>query len=294
MKYIHFLIISISFFLISGCEFGKNNDSNPEIDGHVNILQTDVDTSAPAAITKLVFIHHSTGSAWIATDNGNLGSELNSNNYYVTECDYGWDAESGDNIGDRTDTEDWPDWFNDTKMPYVYDNDSHYDYTTNIMSDPGGENEIIMFKSCYPNSEVGDSIKDEKNIYTGLLDYFGDHTNKLFILIVPPPEINISSTALTRELASWLIDPDGWLADYEHNNVWAFDYYNVLTDPNNHHYVVGTEVQHIISDNPADTSHPDELYYYTGSNDHPTSAGHQKATNEFVPLLNAFYNIWKG
>ena len=218
---------------------------------------------------------------------------MNNNYYYVTECDYGWDAEINDNLGDHTNTTDWNDWFNDTKMPYVYTNSYHYDYT-NTISDPGGENSIIMFKSCYPCSEVGSSIDDEKNIYLSLLDYFRDHQDKLFILIVPPPEIVINSADLTRQLANWLVDyENGWLADYSYRNVHAFDYYNVLTDPNNHHYVVQSQIQHIVSDNPTDADNPDELYYYSGTDNHPTSEGHQKASNEFVPLLNAFYNYWQ-
>ena len=254
---------------------------------------TPVDTSPPADPVKLCFIHHSTGSAWISSGSGGLGAELNTNNYYTTESDYGWDAEPGDNLGDHTDTEDWPDWFNDTKMPCVYMNDSHFDYD-NIIDNPGGENDIIMFKSCYPCSEVGSSIDDEKAIYNGLLEYFDDHTDKLFILVIPPPEIDIESATLTRDIATWLADREnGWLSEYTGNNVFAFDYYNVLTDPENHHRVEGESIVHTVSTQPADPDHPDELYYYSGSDSHPTSDGHRKATEEFVPLLNAVYNNWK-
>lgn len=35
-------------------------------------------------------------------------------------------------------------------------------------------------------------------------------------------------------------------------------------------------------------------YSSDGSDSHPTAAGLQKATQEFVPLLNAFYHRWKG
>jgi len=129
-----------------------------------------LDTTPPATPVKLVFIHHSCGDNWLENGNGNLGTALNSNNYYVTETNYGWDAEPGDNLGSSTDTSDWPLWFNGTKMPYVYANNFHYAYT-NTITDPGGENEIIMFKSCYPNSEVGESIDDEKAIYNNLLSY---------------------------------------------------------------------------------------------------------------------------
>ncbi len=252
-----------------------------------------LDTSAPGATVRMVFIHHSTGSHWIASGTGNLGQALNDNNYYVTETDYGWNAETGDNLGGSTDTWNWPDWFNETKMPYVYANDENFDYT-NAFTDPGGENEIIMFKSCFPNSEVGDSIDDEKAIYNGLLTYFAAHTDKLFVLIIPPPEITINSAPLTRELANWLADFEhGWLAGYTHRNVWAFDYYNVLTDPANHHRVEDGSIVHSVTGSPSREGHGDELYYYSGGDDHPTAAGHRKATAEFVPMLNAFYHLWK-
>lgn len=269
--------------------------------GHTWTLMTGVNTTAPATTSKYVFIHHSTGSYWIMTGNGNLGQQLNANNYYVSETDYDWGpglSTSYNPIGSYTDTVHWPYWFNNnTVMTALYNNTHHEDYPTNTMADPGGQNEIIMFKSCFPNSEVGSSIDDEKAIYNGLLTYFAAHTDKMFVLIVPPPEISINYPAMARAIANWLVDTSsGWLASYNttHNNVYVFDYYNVLTDPKNHHRVNGTVVEHIVTDSPTVPAHPDELYYYTGSDSHPTSAGHQKATAEFIPLLNAYYNNWKG
>lgn len=166
-------------------------------------------------------------------------------------------------------------------MPYCYANIMHYDYT-NVISDSGGENEIIMFKSCYPNSEVRPSIADEQVIYNELLDYFSQHIDKMFILVIPLPEIVIDSVTLTRQLANWLVNrQSGWLAGYQHNNVYAFDYYNVLTHPDNHHWVVNNHEQHVIANS------SNELYYPGApGNDHPSTEGHQKATAEFLPLLN--------
>lgn len=48
---------------------------------------------------------------------------------------------------------------------------------------------------------------------------------------------------------------------------------------------------HTVSGSPVDAVNPNELYYYSGTNDHPTAEGHQKATAEYVPLLNACYHI---
>ena len=179
-------------------------------------------------------------------------------------------------------------------MPSVYNSNSHPSYTNRI-PDPGGENEIVMFKSCYPNSYVGESIDDEMAIYDSLLDYFKEHPEKMFILITPPPMIQIDNNQLTRQLTNYLSDREnGWLKDYPLNNVFVFDFYNVLTDPNNHHYVKDGAIQHIVSSNPVDPAHPNELYYDSDGDNHPNAEGNMKATEEFIPLLNAYYHMWKG
>ncbi len=257
-----------------------------------------VNTANPAATVKLMFIHHSTGWGWL--EDGNLGAGLNASNFYVTEAYYTWESDAlppgctaKSPIGDYTDTPDWPCWFNDTTMPSVYTNTAHYAYPTNTMANPAGENAIIMFKSCFPNSEVGDDITDEQAIYNGLLTYFAAHTDKMFVLIVPPPMLTISNPAKTRELANWLADrTNGWLKNYSGKNVYAFDYYNVLTHPDNHHYVSNGYETHVVANS------QNTLYYPSGSSpnfdDHPSAAGQQKATAEFVPLLKAWYNEWKG
>ena len=237
---------------------------------------------------KLTFIHHSCGSNWLANGNGNLGAALNANNYYVTETYYGWDAEPEDNLGDSTDTDDWPLWFNDVKMPYVYDNNYHYAYT-NTITNPGGENEIIMFKSCYPCSEVGSSIDDEKAIYNSLKTYFAAHPDKLFVLITPPGETNVASYELTRELCNWLVDKEtGWLAGYTESNVFVFDFYGVLSEVDSHHRYTSGSIEHVYA------SDYDGVSPYHNGDNHPNALGNQKATSEFITLLNIAYNQLKG
>lgn len=249
---------------------------------------SDLNTTPPSSTVKLVFIHHSCGGNWLADGNGNLGDELNDNNYYVTETNYGWDAEPGDDIGSSTDTSDWPSWFNDDKMPYVYSNNAHYAYSNKI-TDPGGENDIIMFKSCYPCSEVGSSVDDEKSYYNTIKDYFEAHPEKLFVLITPPGEAEVTSYLKTRELCNWLVDSEnGWLKDYSGNNILVFDFYGVLSETNSHHRVVGDTIEHVYASN------YDGISPYHNGDDHPNSEGNQKATNEFIPLLNYAYNLWKG
>ena len=238
----------------------------------------------PSSRVKITFIHHSSGGNWLSS--GNLGVTLNRNNYYVTETDYGWDAQSGDALGDRTDTVNWPEWFTDQKMPYVYQNNHHSAYT-NTISDPGGENEIIMFKSCFPNSEVGDSINDEKAIYNSIKGYFAAHPNKLFVLITPPGETDVSSYQLTKQLCNWLVDKNGWLNGYTGKNVMVFDFYGVLSETSSHHRYYNGQIQHIYS------TYYDGISPYHDGDDHPNAIGNQKATTEFISLLNIAYNRWK-
>lgn len=270
-------VMVLAICSLSACGGGSGGGGYP----------TTPDPSAPDTVRKIMFIHHSCGGNWLATGNGNLGAALNANNYYVTESDYGWDAQPGDDLGNNTDTGDWPSWFNDTKMPYVYDNNSHSAYA-NTISDPGGENDIIMFKSCFPLSEVGASIDDEKAIYDSLLPYFADHPDKLFVLVTPPGETQVSSYALTRELCDWLVDAEsGWLSGYDGNNVFVFDFYCVLSEENSHHRWIGGHVEHVYAADYDGTSP------YHNGDDHPNATGNQKATTEFISLLNYYYDSWE-
>jgi len=276
----------------------------------------------PAKTVKLIFIHHSTGEAWLADGHGNLGIALKNNNYFVSDTNYGWGP---DGIGDRTDTGHWYTWFRGSKSS-TYTNalfkesDQHAGYTRRSDPDPSRENEIIMFKSCFPNSAIdgnpNDSAKKSSNplrgnsgpltvanvkgIYNDILTYFAAHQEKMFVLIVTPPlakeATSSSQAANARAVANWLMSD--WLDGYAHKNVFVFDYYNVLTsnggsaDKNdlnqsggNHHRWWNGRVQH------SKTGSSNFLAYPTGDS-HPSAAGDKKATDEFVPLLNYYYSRW--
>ena len=188
---------------------------------------------------------------------------------------YGWRE-----YGDNTDTVDWPMWFTDEVMGLVYQELGQMT-APNTLDPAPGENTIVMFKSCFPNSDVGSDISDEKAIYNSLLPYLQAHPDKMFVLVTPPPMISISDPQKTRELCDWLTDRDnGWLAGLSTGNVFVFDLYNVLTDPDAHHRLVdGVEVHEVV---PA----PTPLLRLDGD-DHPNVDGNVKATEEFVPLLNS-------
>jgi hypothetical protein len=257
------------------------------------------DPSPPAETVKLIFIHHSTGENWLTDDYGNLGRELNANNYFVSDTNYGWGP---DGIGDRTDIINWPEWFRGPEsgryLDALYAESGRNSWYTRDLSDPGGENEIIMFKSCFPNSELSGNPDDSpapgeeltvanaKYIYNDLLNYFITRPDKLFVVISAPPVQDPTYAANARAFNTWLMQD--WLAEsnYPYNNVAVWDFYTVLTGPNHHHRYRDGAVEHVFQPG------QDTLYYPSDDN-HPSPAGSQKATDEFVPMLNVFYHRWK-
>jgi hypothetical protein len=293
-------------------------------------------TTRPTSPVKLIFVHHSSGQNWLADPGddfaGGLGIALRDNNYFVSDTNYHWgppDADIGsDTIGDHTYTGSWWNWFrgphSSTYLSALYgESETHCSYSR-MGSDPGGENTIVMFKSCYPNSTLGGSPSDPvpaigsnplrgsdasappeltvanaKGIYVDLLNYFRTKQDKLFVVITAPPLASGEYANNARAFNNWLVND--WLAGYPYKNVFVWDYYNVLTSNGggtytadtgaiggNHHRWWNGAVQHQVAYG------GNTLAYQSTSPDHPNTAGNVKATAEFVPLLNVAYNRFKG
>jgi hypothetical protein len=147
------------------------------------------------------------------------------------------------------------------------------------------------------------TVANAKGIYMDLLEYFRARPDKLFIVITAPPQSDPTYSSNARAFNQWLMED--WLQDYPQNNVFVFDFYNVLTtnggNPNfndltretgNHHRWWDNAIQHKIDgdddDNPNVSEYPTDQ-----TDDHPSQAGNLKATSEFLPLLNIAYNRWK-
>ena len=255
------------------------------------------DPSPPDHTVKLIFIHHSTGENWLTDGYGNLGKTLDQNNYFVSDTNYGWGPEA---IGDRTDIPNWTEWFASDNTPIYTDalfNQSGQNASyTRTLNDPGGENTIILFKSCFPNSALEGSPNDPpgtyeelsvggaKYVYNTILPYFASRPDKLFIVITAPPLSDSTYAENARAFNNWLVN--NWLNEnsYTLNNVAVFDFYNILTDPNAHHRINSGQIEHILGSR--------NTLYYPSSDDHPSEEGSRKATEEFVPFLNAAYNHW--
>ncbi len=330
----------------------------------MSIIAQDVSQSNPdtqQVPVKLLFVHHSVGGYWLAHENGGLVSELNKNNYYVSDVTYGWEPATLTNgfakkvkrkvmstlgkankgaygIGDRTDIGQMPEWFlgtdSDLIMSSLYgenlETDNFGDHknsnSTNPLENPGEivENEIIMFKSCYPNTLLKGNASDPpsqlknptlnfaagseehtvanaKRIFNDQLTYFSNHPEKFFVIVTPPPRLELPDDGkIARGFSNWLVHD--WLKEnkYPLNNVMVFDLFNVLTsghdskqndageEQGNHHRIWNGEEQHVVS-----TANNLLVYPRESGNDHPSPAGLRKATREFVPLLNYYHSLWK-
>ncbi len=255
-----------------------------------------VGAAPPDPPVKLIFIHHSTGENWLTDGYGNLGRELANNNYFVSDTNYGWGP---DGIGDRTDIINWREWFRGSETPrytqaLLNESEQHSSYTRTF-NDPGGENQIVMFKSCFPNSALaggpndppdpaeGFTVGHAKFVYNDLLDYFRTRPDKLFIVITAPPLQDPTYADNARAFNNWLVHD--WLAEnnYPFPNVAVFDFYNVLTHPSHHHWIRDGRIEHV-------SDGVNTLYYDSNGDDHPNVAGSQKATAEFIPLLNLYHH----
>jgi hypothetical protein len=281
----------------------------------------------PASPVKLIFIHHSTGENWLNDENGGLGNALMGNHYFVSDTNYGWGPDS---IGDSTDIGQWWLWFRSPEssayMHALFGESGQNCGYSRLGDDPGGENEIVMFKSCFPNSAlqgdpddpvpaIGDNplagegswseyhtVANAKGIYIDLLNYFSTRRDKLFIAVAAPPLTDSTYAANARAFNQWLVND--WLKNYPYHNVAVFDFYNIMTtnggDPDtndlgsetgNHHRWINGAIQHKTDGD--DDDDPNVAEYPSGD-DHPSQAGNLKATGEFLPVLNIFFNCWKG
>jgi hypothetical protein len=249
---------------------------------------------------KLIFVHHSCGENWLSDNNGALAKELMKNNYFVSDTNYGWGPDS---VGDRTDIINWPEWFCEEKSAKILkalfsENGMNSPYARDL-KEPDGENQIIMFKSCFPNSNIegtpndppssgGDgelTVANAKGVYNRLLAFFAARQDKFFVVVTAPPVSDSNLAKNARAFNNWLVYE--WLKNYKFKNVFVFDFYNVLTSKNSHHRLKNGKIEHV-SEKGKNTL----CYPAASGDDHPSKKGNCKATEEFVPLLNHFCGIW--
>jgi len=260
----------------------------------------------PGKTPRILFIHHSCGGQLLADpgsargehciyethpNGGALRRLLTGMGYEVHEASY------GSEIGAKTDIFDWVPKFRDS-MERVLTCLNQNTYSTD-----GKRNEIVVFKSCFPNNnfigrgcEPGHpdgpdlTIEDARTAYRALLEQFQNHSAVLFVCMTAPPlagklkpeplwktiarkilrKNRIAASArsgeLAREFNNWLKAEKGWLMDYPNHNVVVFDLYDLLTGKGQSNF----------------------LQYPSGGgfDSHPNREGNVLAARAFVPFLN--------
>ncbi len=267
-----------------------------------------VDLSLAQEINDLVFIHHSCGSNWL--DNS-LHTALLAKDYIDERNDItygttmspnaGRPASLGGTPGDNTNMNHWILWFND------------YLQGVRVHGCANGYNRIIMFKSCYPISDVtsdgtepgnpfsstqsltnykavyrhpngaGNTYSYNGYTYKPLEDIFAEHPDILFIPVTAPPlhygpsdATNNANAHRARLFNNWL--KNEWLAKYKEahpglDNVAVFDWFDFLAYPDDH------------------PLHPNRLREEYGGNSgdsHPNSTANAASTVVFASGSNNF------
>jgi len=160
---------------------------------------------------------------------------------------------------------------------------------------PDIEDNALCGQSC---GSAYHTLANAKGIYIDLLEYFKTRQDKLFVVVTAPPLADETYADNARAFNNWLVNE--WLTGYNVGNVFVFDFYNVLTtnggdantndaglESGNHHRWWNGGIQHKTDGD--DDANPNVAEYSSGD-DHPSEAGNEKATAEFVPLLNSVYS----
>lgn len=297
MKNIYLFIFIIIFY---GCDNQPADTVPMEVKPVKSMDLSPYSNASPAEELNILFIHHSCGGHWMADkgpaqgehcinethpNGGGLRTLLEQNNYKVHEASY------GSIIGDKTDIEHWSAKFRDHMERIL-----RTDMQDNMYTD-GSVNNIVMFKSCFPNnnfepdgSKQGRTVQSAMEAYSSLLPCFQEQPHTLFVAVTAPPLANPSESSnslkvfikrmlgrykdlhtsglCARRFNNWLKDAEnGWLSQYKLNNVVVFDLYDILTGDGQSNW----------------SKYPTK----DGTDSHPSSEGNSIAAERFVPFLNS-------
>lgn len=227
---------------------------------------------------RLVFLHHSVGSGLLYQ--GGLRDSLLQLGISVRGATY------GDEIGQQTDMADWlPKFKND--LPRVLTFKGHPD----LYYKDGTNNNIVMFKSCFPNSQIESdgtapgnpnsrerTIANYKAVFDGLGREMRKYPNNLFVYLTYPPQVPAVTTpthaARARQFNRWLIEE--FLPSYQKetglDNFVVFDLFDFLADENN---VLKTNYRVSIPND----SHPNEL-------------ANREAVRQFMEFFRPIWTNW--
>ncbi len=212
------------------------------------VLEVEGTDDPPKKRLKFLFIHHSCGANLLRDG---LREALRKNNYLVNDASYGTE------IAQKTDPPDFVRTFGEL-----------FEKVMTWRLPKGERYDIVAFKSCYPACNIRDErmLESYKSYYRTIMKRFRQNPNVLFIPFSPPPLVPAATrperAKLARKFANWLKDE----YSYQAWNVWAFDFFGVLADP--------------------ETDCTRAEYRRNERDSHPNSAGNRAAVKAFIPFIN--------
>lgn len=302
-------LISLVVLVLGNCTAQTINEKKETSVKEIDLSQ--YKDTKPKQMTRLLFIHHSTGGQWLADkgdtqdiipdtclhqthpNGGGLRALLIKNNYQVHEAAY------KSAIGEKTDVCDWNAKFRD-KMDLIL----RCDQQDKLYKDAAEKNTIVMFKSCFPNNDIESEGKEPgdpdspvrttvnvKAAYKKLIGYFRAHPKTLFVVVTAPPLAkNVPSR--TKEFIKNLIGSETSVQAVGER---ARRFNNWLKDPEKG-WLANYEGKNVVVFDYYDvlTRNGESNYsmYATrnGLDSHPSAEGNAIAAQEFVPFLNKVLN----
>ena len=219
---------------------------------------------------QLLFVHHSVGENWL--NEGGLRDSLQRLGVGVHGVTYGSD------IGQNTDMSDWVSKFGGYFVKMI-----KYDIRPDILYPSNLENDVIMFKPCFPNSDiVGEgaapgnpsdkarTIWNYKSVFENLKGQFSKAPGKLFIYVTAPPlvaqQTSEENAARARQFNNWVKNEfaNDYMKQTGLRNFLVFDLFDTLADQENY-------------------LRPS--FRRSDSDSHPNAEGSREATRRFMQFL---------
>lgn len=248
----------------------KQVNTMAQLSHQLESKQKAIDAINQNQMKQLLFLHHSVGQGWL--DQGELAESLLKNGIGVHDATY------GDAIGEDTDMNHWV-----PKFANSMDKIFKFNYHPDVYYSDNRQNDIIMFKSCFPNSDIradgsqpgnptdpSKTIWNYKAVFAQLEKEFSKYPEKTFIYITAPPLVPNETTPKNAnrawEFNNWV--KADFVNEYKNktglNNFLVFDFFDVLADSNNN----------LKAD-----------YRHNESDSHPKSNGTKIATGMFMQFL---------
>ncbi len=243
------------FAMFPGCHPGVPDE-------HTSLIEDPgEDPGPPPEPMTLMWLHQSTGNRIL---DGGLRDALEKNKIEFYDIDHLEADVDGYVIGEHTDPKDFPTNFNTPKYFEVL--------VTWELDGDESQHDIVMFKSCYPASDIesDEELEQYKTWYASLLPTFRAHPDVLFVAMSTPPRVKAKTTpeiaARARAWSEWITTE--YAQDLK--NVHVFDLFDALA---------------------VREGHPDEntlvpQFAHSRTDSHPSGKGGAAVTRLFIPWLN--------